>query len=68
MNNGLERIWKDADMSNLRYYPGICLEKLRKATEILSHDSRYPDRYLKLGPPVCETGVLTTRPRRSVWH
>jgi hypothetical protein len=33
MNNELERIWKGGSWRNLRYYPGICLEGLRKTTK-----------------------------------
>jgi hypothetical protein len=51
---------------NLRYYPGICMEGLRKTTKPLSRDSRSPGRDLNPGPPEYE-GVLITRPRRSVW-
>jgi hypothetical protein len=50
---------------NLKYYPGIRLEGLRKTTENLIHDSRCPGRDLNPGPPEYEAGVLT-RPRRSV--
>jgi hypothetical protein len=51
---------------NLKYYPGIHLEGLRKTTEILTHDSRSPGRDLNPEPPEYEAGLLTTRPRRSV--
>jgi hypothetical protein len=40
-----KRLW-----SNLRYYPGISLERLRKTTKDLSQDSRAPDRDLNSGP------------------
>jgi hypothetical protein len=33
MNNKLEGIWKEAVVAKTRYYPGICLEGLRKTTE-----------------------------------
>jgi hypothetical protein len=49
----------------LKYYSGICMERLRKTTKNLSHDSRSPGRYLNLGPPEYEAGVFYTRPRRS---
>jgi hypothetical protein len=58
---GKKRSWP-----NLRLYPRICLEGLRKTTKNLSQDSRYPGRDLKPGPPEYEAGALTTRPRRSV--
>jgi hypothetical protein len=44
---------------NLRYYPNICLEGLRKTTKIPSQDSRFPGRDLNPGPPEYEAGVLT---------
>jgi hypothetical protein len=53
--------------SNLGYYPGTCLQGLRKTTDNLSQDSRFPGRDLNLEPPEYEAGVLTTRPRRSVY-
>jgi hypothetical protein len=33
VNNELERMWKEAVVAQLRYYPGICLEGLRKTTK-----------------------------------
>jgi hypothetical protein len=33
VNNELGRLWKEASESNLRHYPGICLEGLRKTTK-----------------------------------
>jgi hypothetical protein len=45
---------------NKRYYPGICLEELRKTMKDLSQDSRSPGRDLKPGTPEYEAGVLTT--------
>jgi hypothetical protein len=50
---------------NLRYYPGICLEGLRKATNI-GQDIRSSGRDLYSGPAEYETGMLTTRIRRLV--
>jgi hypothetical protein len=50
---GRKRSWP-----NLRYYPGICLEGLRKTTKNLSQDSRSPPEY--------EAGELTTQLQRSV--
>jgi hypothetical protein len=51
---------------NLWYYPGICLEGLRKTMKNLSQNSRCPNRYLNPGPPEYEAGVLTTQPRGLV--
>jgi hypothetical protein len=48
------------------YYPGICLERLRKTTKHVSHNSRSPDRDLNPEPPEYEVGKLTTQPQRSV--
>jgi hypothetical protein len=54
---------KDVQVSShgliLRYYPGICLEELRKTMKSLSQDSRSQGRDLNPGPPECE-GVLKT--------
>jgi hypothetical protein len=61
VSNELERMWP-----NLRYYPNICLEGLRKTTKSLSQDSRSPGRDLNLGPPKYEAGVLTTQLQCSV--
>jgi hypothetical protein len=47
----------------LRYYPGICVERLTKATKTLSQDSRPPGRDLNPGPPDYKAEVITTRPR-----
>jgi hypothetical protein len=58
---GRKRSWP-----NLRNYPGIRLEGLRKTTEHLSQDSRSPRRDLKPGHPEYEARVLTSGPRRSV--
>jgi hypothetical protein len=65
------RIGKDLEGSGrglvLRYYPGIRLARLRKTTINLSQDIRSPGRKFNPGPPKYEVGVLTTRPRRSVY-
>jgi hypothetical protein len=50
----------------LSHYPGIRLEGLGKITKNLNQDSRSPGRDLNPGPPEYESGVLTTRWRRSV--
>jgi hypothetical protein len=33
MIDELERVWKEAVLAQLRYCPGICLERLRKTTK-----------------------------------
>jgi hypothetical protein len=50
-SNELERMWKEAVVANLSYYPGICLEALGKTTKNLSQDSWSPGRDLNPGPP-----------------
>jgi hypothetical protein len=45
---------------NLRYYPGIFLEGLRKTTKNLRQDSQSQGRDLNMGPTEYEAGVLTT--------
>jgi hypothetical protein len=41
---------------------------MRKSMQNFSQDSRSPARDVNPAPPEYETGVLTTRPRRSVGH
>jgi hypothetical protein len=48
------------------YYPGICLEGLKKITKDPSQYSRSPGRDLNPEHREYEAEVLTTRPRRSV--
>jgi hypothetical protein len=61
---GRKRSW-----TNLRYYPGISLEGLRKTTNKPPLGSRSSGRDLNTGPPEYDAGMLTTRPRRSVdWN
>jgi hypothetical protein len=54
---GRKRSWP-----NSRYYPGICLERLKKTMKTLSQDSRSPGRDLNPEPPEYEARVLTTLP------
>jgi hypothetical protein len=42
MNCNFEEIWKETGVAYWRYYLGIFLERLRKATRNLSEDSRWP--------------------------
>jgi hypothetical protein len=66
MHNELVMIGRNMSWYNSRYYPGICLEGLRKGTKSLSQDSRSPGRDFKPGFPKYKAGMLTTRPRRYV--
>jgi hypothetical protein len=52
----------------LRFFPGICLEGLRKNTENLNQDSSSPDRDLNPEHPKYKAGVLTTWPRCSAYR
>jgi hypothetical protein len=58
---GRKRSWP-----NLRYYLTICLDGLRKTTKYLSQDGQSPGLVLNPGALEYETGMLTTRSRRSV--
>jgi hypothetical protein len=44
MADGLEKVSKDTVVAYSRHYPGISVETLRKATQILNQDSRWPSR------------------------
>jgi hypothetical protein len=52
-NDELERLERKRSLSNLRFCPGFCLERLRKTTN-LSHDSRSPVQDMNMGPPEYE--------------
>jgi hypothetical protein len=60
---GRKRSWP-----NLRYYPGICPEGLRKRMKNLSHYSRSAGRDLNMVRTEYEAGVLTTQQRRLVLY
>jgi hypothetical protein len=51
---GRKRLWP-----NLRYYPGIFVDGLKKTMKNLSQNSWSPGRDLNLGPLEYEAGVLT---------
>jgi hypothetical protein len=51
--NGRKRLY-----SNLKQYPGICVDGLRKSTEKLNYNSRDPGRDPNFRIPDYETGVL----------
>jgi hypothetical protein len=42
MNDELERMWKEAVVAYLKYYPGIRLEGPRKTTKNFSQDNWCP--------------------------
>jgi hypothetical protein len=60
--------WEVADGSGrcliLRYFPRSCLEKERKTTKTLGHNSRSPGQVLNAGHREFKAGVLITRPQR----
>jgi hypothetical protein len=56
---------KTQSWPNLRQYPGICLEGLRKTMKNLSQDIQSPGRDMNSVPPEYGAGMLTTLPRRS---
>jgi hypothetical protein len=62
MNNELKGTRKEAVEAQFKddYFPGICLEGLKKAIKEFSQDSRSPGRDLKSRPPESE-GVITTQ-------
>jgi hypothetical protein len=68
--NGWMMNWKGFERKrswpNLRLYPGIFLEGLRKTMKNLRQDIRSPSRDLSPGPPEYEVRVLTARPRLSI--
>jgi hypothetical protein len=66
MNNELERMWKEAVVA--QYYPGICLEGMRKTMKNLIEDSQSLGQDMKQRPSEYEAGVLTARPQCSAKH
>jgi hypothetical protein len=48
MNNELERIWKEAAVAQSRCYPGICLERRKRAKKKL--ESGYQVSQLRFEP------------------
>jgi hypothetical protein len=42
VNNEIKRTWKEVVVPDLRYYPGIFQEGLRKMMKNLSQDSQCP--------------------------
>jgi hypothetical protein len=39
MDDELKRIWKEVVVAELRYYPGICMEGMRKTMKNYGQDS-----------------------------
>jgi hypothetical protein len=66
VNSELVRIWKEAVVVKVKVLSRHSLEGVRKTTEILSQDSRFPGRDLNPEPPEYETGAMTTRLRSSL--
>jgi hypothetical protein len=68
--NRLMMNWRECERNrgwhNLRYYPLICLEWLRKNTKNLNHDNQSPVRDLNPGPSEYKVWVLTTQLRRPM--
>jgi hypothetical protein len=60
VNNKLESIWKETVMSDLRYYLGISLQRLRKRTKQFCQESLNED--LNSLFPDYEGGMLHTQP------
>jgi len=60
---GLER---KRSWPNLRYSPGIRLDKPRITTKNLTQDNRSPGQDLNAGLSECEATLLTTQLRRTV--
>jgi hypothetical protein len=56
-NDGLERL-NGSGRPYLKYYPGICLEWLRKAMKSLGQISRCPGRYSNPEPLECVSAAL----------
>jgi hypothetical protein len=54
----MEGISEKAVVTQSRHYSGVCEEILRKTTEYLSQDSRYPGRDSDPVPPEEESGTL----------
>jgi hypothetical protein len=64
MNNNLNGCGRKRLWPNLRYYSGICLERLKDHEKL--EDSRSRGQDLHPGTHEYEAEMLTTRPRLSV--
>ena len=58
MSNELERLWKEVDVTNLRSYPQLHLQRLGNTKKIFSRCSRFLDRLLNAGLPWHTAGIL----------
>jgi hypothetical protein len=67
VNNEMERTWKEAAMSDLRYYPGNCLEGLRNTTSTndISQEIRYCGGDSNRSPPEYKAKALPLEPTCS---
>lgn len=67
MTDKLERTRNIVAMAYLRYYPGICLDRMRKTIESLSQYNWHPGQDLNQASPTCKTrALLAFRPAYSV--
>jgi hypothetical protein len=57
MNNELETIWKEAIVTYLMYYPGICLEELKNPTKTLTQ-VRFSAGDFNRAPPNSGSGEI----------
>lgn len=61
MDNELDGYERKRLWQNLRYWPDICLERLKKSWKNLSQLSRFQNQCLDLEPNAYDVAVLTTR-------
>lgn len=57
----LRNIFEEISVLYLRYYPEICLDRLRKTTNNISKDNQWPSQDPNSCPPKYEAVVLTTQ-------
>jgi hypothetical protein len=62
----LERMWKKWPWPNLKYYPGIYLEGIRKNMKNLCKDSRSPGQDLNPETPEYEVGMHNLYPAYNI--
>jgi hypothetical protein len=55
MDDELERIYKEAVMAQLAYYPGIRLEEVRETTTTVFQHSRHPGQDSNTAPSEYDT-------------